>query len=132
MEILRLIRAQGVLLNSISVHNFAKVQHLKVYLAVYKFNIECLSKTYLKSSFPIDDNKMDIPRYIMARADHPANSKNRGACMYYKNCLPLKVLDIIFLHERIQLLIYEWVTNYVASFPFTDHLTNDMMVLYRF
>ena len=37
----------------------------------------------------------------MARADHPANSKCGGVCMYYKNFLPLKVLDIGFLHESI-------------------------------
>ena len=37
----------------------------------------------------------------MIRADHPANSKRGGVCMYYKNCLPLKVLDIRFLHESI-------------------------------
>ena len=36
----------------------------------------------------------------MVRADHPANSKRGGVCMYYKNCLPLKVLDTRFLHER--------------------------------
>ena len=29
------------------------------------------------------------------------NSKRGVACMYYKNCLPLKVLDIRFLHESI-------------------------------
>ena len=37
----------------------------------------------------------------MARADHPANSKRDGVCMYYENCLPLKVLDIGILHESI-------------------------------
>ena len=34
-------------------------------------------------------------------ADHPANSKCGGVCMYYKNCLQLKNLDIRFLHESI-------------------------------
>ena len=37
----------------------------------------------------------------MIRGDHPANSKREGVCMYYKNCLPLKVLDTRFLHESI-------------------------------
>ena len=37
----------------------------------------------------------------MVRADHPANSKRGGVCMYYKNCLPLTVLDIRFLYESI-------------------------------
>ena len=88
-------------LNSIPAHNFAKVQLLKGYLAVHKFDIVCLSETYVNSSFPFDDDNLDIPDYIMIRADHPANSKRGGVCMYYKNCLPLKVLDIRFLHESI-------------------------------
>ena len=74
---------------------------LKAYLAIHKFDIVCLSETYLNSGFPFDDDNLDIPGYIMVRADHPANSKRGGVCMYYKNCLPLKVLDIRFLHESI-------------------------------
>ena len=35
------------------------------------------------------------------RANHSANSKRGGVCNYYKNCLPLEVLDIIFLRESI-------------------------------
>ena len=57
--------------------------------------------TYLSSSFPFDDDNLDIPGYIMVRADHPATSKRGGVCMYYKTCLPLKVLAIRFLHESI-------------------------------
>ena len=82
-------------------HNFAKVQLLKAYLAVHKFDFECLSETYLNSSFPFDDDNLDIPGYIMIRDDHRANSKCGGVYMYYKNCLLLKVLDIRFLHESI-------------------------------
>ena len=37
----------------------------------------------------------------MIRADHPPNSTRGGVCMYYKNCLPLKVLDIRFHYESI-------------------------------
>ena len=40
-------------LNSISAHNFAKVQLLKAYLAVHKFDNVCLSETYLNSCFPL-------------------------------------------------------------------------------
>ena len=88
-------------LNSISAHNFIKVQFLKAYLAARKFDILCLSETYLNSSFPFDDDNLDISGYIMVRADHPANSKREGVCVYYENCLPLKVLDIRFLYESI-------------------------------
>ena len=70
-------------LNSISAHNFAKLQLLKVYLAVHRFDIVCLSETYLNSRFPFDDGNLEIPCYIMVRADHPANSNRGGVCMYY-------------------------------------------------
>ena len=88
-------------LNSISAHNFAKVQLFKAYLATHKLDIVCLSETYLNFGFPFDDNNLDILDYIMVRGDDPPISKSGGVCMYYKNCLPLKVLDIRFLHERI-------------------------------
>ena len=80
-------------LNSISAHNFAKVQLLKPCLAIYEFDIVCLSETHLNSGFPFDDDSLDILGYIMVRTDHPANSKRGSVCMWYKNCLPLKVLD---------------------------------------
>ena len=74
-------------LNSISAHNFSEVQLLKVFLAVHKFDIVCFSETHLNSSFPFDDDKLDIPGYIIVRANHPVNSKCGGVYMYYKNCL---------------------------------------------
>ena len=37
----------------------------------------------------------------MIRANHPANSKLGGVCMYYEKCKPLKIHDIRFLHESI-------------------------------
>ena len=55
----------------------------------------------MNSSFPFHDDNLDIPGYIIVRADHPANSEREGVCMYNKNCLPLKVIDIRFLHESI-------------------------------
>ena len=87
--------------NSISAHNFVKLHLLKAYLAIHKFDMVYPSETYLNSGFPFDDDILDIPGYIMVRVDHPAHSKRGGVCMYYKNCLPLKVLDIRFLHESI-------------------------------
>ena len=87
--------------SSISPHDFANVQLIKAYLAVKKFDIVCLSETYLISSFPFDDGNLYISGYIMVRGDYPANSKRRGVLMYYKNCLPLKVLNIKFLHESM-------------------------------
>ena len=51
--------------------------------------------------FPFDDDNLDIPGYIMLRAEHPAYSKPGDLCKYGRNCLPLKFLNIKFLHESI-------------------------------
>ena len=95
-------------LNAIYAHNFVKVQLLKAHLAVHKFVIICLSETYLNPSFPFDDDNLDIPSYIMIRVDHPANTKRGGVYIYHKNCQPLKVLDIRFLHENIAFRFTNW------------------------
>ena len=71
-------------LKSISAHNFANIQLLKTYLAVHKLDIVCLSETYLNTSLPFDNDNVNINGYIKVRADHQANSKRGGVCMYYK------------------------------------------------
>ena len=87
--------------NSLSAHNFAKVQLSKAYLVVQRFDIECFSGTYLNSSFPFYDEIFYIPGYVIARGNCPVKSKREGLCIYCKNCLPWKVLNIKFLHEHI-------------------------------
>ena len=84
-------------LNSIIVHNFGKIFLLKAYVAIHKFDIICLSETYLDSSTNNDD--LNIDGYNLLRSDHPSNSKRRGVCFYYKNYLPLRVININYLNE---------------------------------
>ena len=88
-------------MNSLSAHDFAKVQLSKAYLAVHKVDIECFSGTYLNSSFPFYDEILYIPGYIIARGNRPVKSKLGGVCIYCKNGLPLNALNIKFLHEHI-------------------------------
>ena len=51
--------------------------------------------------------------------------------MLYNKFLPLKVFDICFLHEGIAFDLRVGDKLYVVSLPFTDHLTNHM-ILHRF
>ena len=44
---------------------------------------------------------MEISGYDLIRTDHPSNSKRRGVCVYYRNSLPLKILDIFHFQECI-------------------------------
>ena len=72
---------------------------LRAYITVHKFDINCLSETELDSSNRPDDDNLETTGYDIARADHPSNTKRGGVCIYYKECLPLRVLNIVFLNE---------------------------------
>ena len=88
-------------LNSISAHMFTKVSLLSAYISVHKFDIICLSETYLNSEIPSDDENLEIPGYNLVREDHPSNSKRGGAFVYYKSSLPFRVINVKYLQESI-------------------------------
>ena len=82
-------------LNSISAHNYAKVFLFKAYIAVHKFDIICISETYLDSSTPSNDSNLEISGYTLVCSDNPSNNKRGGVCIYYKSFLPLIIIIIV-------------------------------------
>ena len=76
-------------LNSVWVDDFTKLAQLEVYLALHKFDIVCLSETFLDSSISSDDPRIALEGYNLLRCDHPRNEKKGGVCMYYKDHLPI-------------------------------------------
>ena len=84
-------------LNSISAHNFCKLSLLQAYNSIHKYDIICLSETYLNSSILYDDDNLEFPGYNLIRADHPSDNRRGGVCIYYKNTLPLKLLNVNYL-----------------------------------
>ena len=65
----------------------------------------------------------------MVRADHPANSTRGGVCMFYKICLPLKVLDIRFLHESIafELQIGDELCSFISPYRSSNQSYDDFV-----
>ena len=84
-------------LSSISTHDYSKIFLLKAYIIFHKFDIICLSETYLDSTTPNDDDKLQIPRYTLIRSEHPSNTKLGRVCIYYKSSLPLQARSREFL-----------------------------------
>ena len=76
--------ATGIL-NSISAHNYIKVSLLRAYISTHKFDVICISETYLDSDTSDDDDNLKIAGYNLIRADHPSNTKRGGVCIYYKH-----------------------------------------------
>ena len=76
-------------------------QNLSAFIFAHKLDIICLSETYLNSETSPDDDNLEIPGYNIIRKDHPSNTKRGGVCVYYKNTLPFKIINIKYLQECI-------------------------------
>ena len=105
-------------LSSISAHDYSKIFLLKAYIIFHKFDIICLSETYLDSTTPNDDDKLQILGYTFIRSDHPSNAKRDGVCICYKSSLPLRVINIGYLHECLsfELQIGDKICNFLALY----------------
>ena len=81
-------------LNSLSAHNYVKLSSLQAYNSVYKHDVICLSETYLDNSVLSDERDLNFPGYKLVRADYPGNVKRGGVCIYFKESLSIRFLDV--------------------------------------
>ena len=80
--------------------NFVKVPLLEAYVTANKFDIICLSETFLNSTFLNDDLRLSLNGYSLLRADHPSDTKKGGVCIFYKDHLPISLKpNLIILNE---------------------------------
>ena len=86
-------------LNSITAHNFAKIDLLQAYNIIHQYDMICLSESYLDASVSSDNDNLNIDGYKLVRADHPGNVKRGGVCVYFKESLPVKCLSTSYLKE---------------------------------
>ena len=75
---------------------FTKVSLLS-YISVHKFDIICLSETYLNSEMPYNDENLEIPGYNLVREDHPSSSKPGGGLCLLKSMLLVRVINVKYL-----------------------------------
>ena len=86
-------------LNSVAAHNFSKISLLKVYIVIHTYGIICLSETHLNHDTLFDENILRILGYKLIRVHHPSNEKRGSVCIYYKDFLPIKVINISYLKK---------------------------------
>ena len=80
-------------LNSLTARDFEKVILLEAYKAVNKFDIICLSESFVDSSILTENNNLKNNGYKMVRADDPNNVKKGGMCAYVRDSLPVRNLS---------------------------------------
>ena len=60
-------------MNSIPSHNFQKIAVRESFVAMHKFDIICMSESFLNNSY--EDNDLNLNGYSFLRAEHPSNAK---------------------------------------------------------
>ena len=90
-------------LNSLTAHNFEKVDLLEAYNAVNKIDIICLSESFLDSSILTENNNLKINGYKMVRANHPNNVKRGGVYVYVRESLPVHNFSNSYLSKCLTL-----------------------------
>ena len=65
-------------------HIFEKINLLEAYNIINKFEVICLSESYLDSSIASDNDNLNIKGYNLYRADHSNNVKRGGVCAYIR------------------------------------------------
>ena len=85
--------------NSIPSHNFQKIAVLESFVAMHKFDIICISETFLNNAY--EDNDLNLNGYSLPRADHAGSAKRGVVCIYYKETLALKVISTPYLKSSL-------------------------------
>ena len=85
--------------NSIPSHNFIKLSMLEAFTSIHKFDLICVSESFLDSSYSSNDPSLTLKGYKLARSDHPLDIKRGGSCVFYRESLPIKFLSISNLSE---------------------------------
>ena len=80
-------------------HNFEKINLLEAYIGINKFDVICLSKSYLDSSITCDNDDLNIKGYNLYRADHPNNVKGDGVSANIRESLPVRCLSNAYLQN---------------------------------
>ena len=116
-------------LNNITVHKFLKLSLLRAYIVVHKFDVICLSETYLNSSNLFDNNNLQIPGYNLYWEDHPLNVKRGGVCIYYNIYLPLTIKNIHYLQECINFEIKtkDKLCNFITLYRSPNQCQDDFV-----
>ena len=119
-------------MNSLVVHK--KIYLLAAYNSVYRYDIICISESFLDSTISDDDNILHMEGYNLIRADHPDNIKRGGVCLYFKKGLALRKIELSHITEcllcevNVKVQVGSTIVGYRSpsrtSSQFDDFLSN--------
>ena len=87
--------------NILVVHNFSKLCQLEAYKSLYNYDFICISETYLDSSVTHNNKNIQLDGYSLIISDHLSDSKRGCVCLYYKESLGVKIINLSAGNECI-------------------------------
>ena len=72
-------------LNGLAAHNSNEVSLLQAISVSKKYDLICLSETFLDPSIDSSDERTTIEGYNLLRADHPSNKKGEESALIIRN-----------------------------------------------
>ena len=64
-----------------------KLSEIEVNNSIYKYDMICISETYVDSYISSEDKRIQLDWCNLIREDNPSNTKRGGVCIYYKESL---------------------------------------------
>ena len=115
-------------LNSISAHNYIKISLLRAYVSSHKFDVICISETYLDSDASHNDNNVKIAGYKLIRADQPSNTKRGGVRIYYKHSFAFRLLNIHYLKKcmNFELSFRGKIFNFISLYRLSSQSSDTL------
>ena len=92
-----------------------KISLLRASMPTHKFDAICISETYPDCDKSDDYENLTFAGYNLVRANHSSNTKRDGDCIYCKNTLAFRLLNIHYLNECInfEVLLGGKICNFI-------------------
>ena len=88
---------------------------LEAYNIAHKYDVICISESYLDSTVPLDDNSLPLNGYNLTRTDHLDNVERGSVCMYYKENLSLRIISSSYFDQCLLCeVICQYQKGYIA------------------
>ena len=55
---------------------------------------------FILTQIPSDHISIELEGYKLVRADHLNNVKRGGVCIYYKESLPVRLINLLFIFKK--------------------------------
>ena len=72
---------------------------LAAYNSVYRYDIICISESFLNSTIIDGEDILHMEGYNLFREDHPDSMKRGRVCLYFKKSLALKKVELSHITE---------------------------------